>query len=812
MEKWWKLTLLVGLLVLLGNPLASHVCQDFRVVHDRPQAQRGEARLPTVGIARSGDGHAILDETTVGAAASDERAISKDRPYVGVALPVAATVPLRHTTPDPGVYQSQGGRVRAMSCDAALAEARDSHTIAAVTTPGTDVVSFQTATVALPTYPYTQHLELRYDSPYTYHWLDWGEYGTPSPVLHEYELLVLENDYLRVTLLPELGGRIYQMIFKPTGHNELYQNPVIKPTHWGPPEQGWWLAAGGIEWCLPVDEHGYDWGEPWSYQVVSGTAGLTVTLRNTSASDRLRAEVSVYLPADRAYVAVRPRLENPTGANLDYKYWTNAMLAPGASNTVGADLHFIFNADQVTVHSRGDDDLPEAHQPMDWPEYSGRNYARLGNWNRWLGFFERPQAAADFVGVYDTDADEGLARVFPADAARGAKGFGMGWADPIDASNWTDDGSTYVEVHGGVAPTFWDHATLTAGQSLEWTEYWYPVSGIGWLSAATEEAALGVRGSDGSFVIGVHPTAARTEDTGTLFVWDHSDCTELAHWDLPEVSPATPVQFSLPAGGRSLGQLSVAYVDNDERLLAAVNFVDCLPPRAWVEPLAPAVTTTTFTVSWRGEDAWSGVSACDVQIRDGYEGAWTGWLTATTETDGIFTGTHGHTYFFRARAQDTAGNWGAFADEEWGQAFTTVLTQPAAVLVTSRKAATPRIFPASRPVSYAVVISNTGNGAGPAMLADVPPTQMVVLTETLTASSGPRPTYTDGAIRWTGMITPGSDVRLTYALSPAAGISQGKPMTNTAVITGSVLGPFVRRAVVVPAHEVWLPLTTRADG
>lgn len=56
----------------------------------------------------------------------------------------------------------------------------------------------------------------------------------PTPALERYTLLVLENDYLRVTVLPELGGRVYQMVFKPTGHNELYQNPVIKPTPWGP--------------------------------------------------------------------------------------------------------------------------------------------------------------------------------------------------------------------------------------------------------------------------------------------------------------------------------------------------------------------------------------------------------------------------------------------------------------------------------------------------------------------------------------------------------------------------------------------------
>ena len=53
-----------------------------------------------------------------------------------------------------------------------------------------------------------------------------------------------------MTILPELGGRVYQLIYKTTGNNELYQNPVIKPTHWGPlkREENWWLAVGGIEW------------------------------------------------------------------------------------------------------------------------------------------------------------------------------------------------------------------------------------------------------------------------------------------------------------------------------------------------------------------------------------------------------------------------------------------------------------------------------------------------------------------------------------------------------------------------------------
>jgi len=51
---------------------------------------------------------------------------------------------------------------------------------------------------------------------------------------------------------------------------------------------------------------------------------------------------------------VGPALENPTASDVSFKYWTNAMLAPRASNTVSPDLRFIFNSDEMAVHSTGD--------------------------------------------------------------------------------------------------------------------------------------------------------------------------------------------------------------------------------------------------------------------------------------------------------------------------------------------------------------------------------------------------------------------------------------------------------------------------
>jgi len=785
----------------------SQVRRDFPAPYGNPPAQRAEATPPSVSITTPGEGDVVTDETTVWATASDDDAVSKVEFYAGNELQIVVIAPPYGAALDLRAHQGQTVTLRAVAYDLALNDAEDQHTVTVVPAPAPGTAAFHTATLTIPTYPYSRCLQPASSGPYTYQRLDWNCYGDPEPAPHDYTLLVLENDYLRVTLLPELGGRVYQMIFKPTGHNELYQNPVVKPTHWGPPEQGWWLAVGGLEWCFPVDEHGYEWGEPWDYQVVTSTAGVTVTLRDTAAADRLRAAVTVHLPAGRGYLAITPRIDNPTGDGATYKYWTNALLAPGTANTVGPDLRFVFNASQVTVHSSGD---LNAGQVLNWPVHDGRDYSRLGNWRHWLGFFERPQAAADFTGVYDTAANEGVARVFPSGVAQGSKGFGFGWADPLDHDNWTDDGSTYVELHGGVARTFWDTASIAALASLEWTEYWYPVGGIGQLSASTAEAALGVGESGGRFTIGVHSTTHRAAGTSTLYAWERNTCAELGRWALPAVEPGQPFTTSVATGGRTHSDVAFVYLDNEGSLLAAVNPHDCLPPASSVESLPPWVETAAFSVTWSGQDVWSGIAAYDVQVRDGYEGLWTGWLTDTVVTSGTSTGLHGHTYFFRARARDLPGNLEPYGDEEWGQAFTTVLTGPAPVLVTSFKSATPHYFSAGQTVAYTVIVSNTGNLAAAATLTDTPPAEMVVLTETLAATSGLPPTYDGVAICWAGTVTPGSEVRVTYTLSPTVTTPFGVPLTNTAEIAGSVLGPLTRQETVVQAHLVWLPVVMRA--
>ena len=418
--------------------------------------------------------------------------------------------------PSPRPSRAQRPRSRAV----ATASARPT---ALAPTPTRPVpVSFRATQITIPTYPYQAFLRPTTDPSlggYPVLTLDHAAYeaSNPKPTPVTYTLLILENRYLRVSFLPELGGRIYEVVFKPTGNNELYRNPVIKPTNWGPTNPtgaNWWLAAGGIEWGFPVEEHGYEWGKEWGYdsaRLPDGGMQVSVLMQDPT---RPYATVNITLAPEAAYFIVEPTVANPTEAPARVKWWSSAMLAPGAANKPGPDLRFIFPVNEVTVHSTGDPKLPAAGQPMSWPIYQDRDMSRLGNWGSYLGFFERPaaQGAAGpngpegFMGVYDTAANEGMMRIYPSDVTRGAKGFAPGWSQPIPSSNWTDDGSGYVELHGGLMPTFEEWYELPADGQVSWQEMWYPVAGIGGVTHTTAAAALHLAPESGALRVSLFPT------------------------------------------------------------------------------------------------------------------------------------------------------------------------------------------------------------------------------------------------------------------------------------------------------------------
>ena len=333
----------------------------------------------------------------------------------------------------------------------------------------------------------------------------WASEPVPAP--RSYRLIYLENSYLRVSILPELGGRVWQVLHKPTGDTMFYQNTVVKPSPWGPAEQNGWLALGGLEWALPVNEHGYDWGTEWDVATFEEDGAVGVRLATPDDGRRLSAVIQVSLAPDTAYVEISTELENLTSAALAFHYWQTAMLAPGTDNAPNPTLHFVVPSPVMTVHSTGDSALPGPGRHFTWPSYFGRDLSRLGNWDHYLGFFEYPAAHGPFVGVYDPALDAGAVRIFPAEIAQGSKVFGLGWRRRIGSEHFTDDGSSYVELHGGLSPTFSEPYTLAGGARVAWDEQWYPIHGLGDLTYANAAAALKFTPQEDGYAVGVYPTS-----------------------------------------------------------------------------------------------------------------------------------------------------------------------------------------------------------------------------------------------------------------------------------------------------------------
>lgn len=85
--------------------------------------------------------------------------------------------------------------------------------------------------------------------------------------------------------------------------------------------------------------------------------------------------------------------------------------------------------------------------------------------------------------------------------------------------------------------------------------------------------------------------------------------------------------------------------------------IDRVPPNTSVAALDATTPETSFPVSWSGSDDRSRIRWYDVQYRDGDRGEWTDWQVNVTQIASIFVGQAGHSYCFRSRAMDNAGNW-----------------------------------------------------------------------------------------------------------------------------------------------------------
>src|ERR1700730_7634109 len=233
---------------------------------------------------------------------------------------------------------------------AVLSAACAFHSVAHAASPEPDRVSLSESTINWSTVKYATSADNGFVS---------GSLDKKTIVDRTFKTRVLENRYLKVTLVPEFGGRILSIIYKPTGHEQLYRTEVGVPygIKGGTFYYDWLMVYGGIFPTFPDAEHGKTWLKPWDFKVVKESAGeVTVSMSLTdnfeySAAPRqfrggstgTEATYYVTLKADRAALDARVVLKNRHPKALEYEYWTCTTLAPGSDpnnpkTTSGAEI------------------------------------------------------------------------------------------------------------------------------------------------------------------------------------------------------------------------------------------------------------------------------------------------------------------------------------------------------------------------------------------------------------------------------------------------------------------------------------------
>ncbi|GIV99634.1 DUF5107 domain-containing protein [Roseiflexus sp.] len=406
-------------------------------------------------------------------------------------------------------------------------------------------VRIRETTLTIPTYDYHQALVSTNpgDSIYPYPRLDPARVGPPQP--RAYRAIVVENRFLELTFLPELGGRLYRAVVKSTAQHGFYQNPVIKPAPFG--QRGWWLGAGGLEWAAPTEEHGYLEAFPWDMAVERQTNAIIVRLTTTERQRGLDMTATVTLRADEGFFRTQLAARNPSANPQPLQMWMNAALASTA-NRVGPAARFVVPVDRMIVHATEDRGLPPPRATVGWPRHHQRDLSRPSTWNGYVGLFAAQPVR--FAGFYDSQADTGMVALSDVGFA-GTKVFAF--SKNFDRRLFTDDGSDYAELWVGAQPTFWDDPLLNAGDQRAILASWMPLQGLGDLAAASESGAVGVqRRSDGMLIVSVVP--ARVQAAAPVRVL--LDGREVFRSAPIALRPDLPLTIELPPG-RADGTLHV---------------------------------------------------------------------------------------------------------------------------------------------------------------------------------------------------------------------------------------------------------------
>ncbi|WP_104181452.1 DUF5107 domain-containing protein [Arthrobacter sp. B0490] len=319
---------------------------------------------------------------------------------------------------------------------------------------------------------------------------------TKAPRL--WQAVHLENRWIRLMILPELGGRIHVGYDKTNGYDFFYRNNVIKPALVG--LAGPWIS-GGVEFNWPQHHR------PGTYLPVetaidrSEDGAATVWQSDLDPLQRMRGSHGIRVRPDSSHIEVAVRLYNRTDEPQTFLWWAN----------VAAHVHedyqsfFPMDVQYVADHARrAITAFPRADRPyygVDYPACVSPSRPDADRIDHYANIpvptsYMVAESRDDFFGGYDHQAGAGFVHWAPRSIAPGKKQWT--WGNGPVGHAWdrllTDTDGPYVELMAGVfTDNQPDFSYLAPGETRTFSQYWYPIRAIGPAQQATRDLALSLR-------------------------------------------------------------------------------------------------------------------------------------------------------------------------------------------------------------------------------------------------------------------------------------------------------------------------------
>jgi tetratricopeptide (TPR) repeat protein len=349
--------------------------------------------------------------------------------------------------------------------------------------------------------------------------------------------LFLENEYLKCSVLPDLGGHLYTCIDKISGQPMFYANPSIKKAQIG--YRGAW-AAFGIEFNFPVS-HNWVSVSPVPFSTATHPDGsASIAVGNVDRPYGMQWTVELTLHPGCTLLEQRVTLYNRSDVRHRFYWWNNAGVRVWDDSRIFYPMRWTASHGFTEVNT--------------WPvDSSGIDMSVIKNQVKGPVSLFVHGSREPFMGVYHPQTNTGVAHY--ADFAELPAKKIWSWGVDADGLDWrralSDDKSAYVEVQAGLMRNQETYAFLEPLRRIHFTEYWMPVRGIGGITRANLTGVLNLERKNGKVAVAFHPNSAitgaqiRLLEGSHVLHDEHVNLSPGRTWSYDVADPAGKVAFVL---------------------------------------------------------------------------------------------------------------------------------------------------------------------------------------------------------------------------------------------------------------------------